>query len=247
MKAEDLLYSSNYPLSEKRSWNSGVGFYERGEEGYPFDFEASPDVLSALGHPFFPSLAIISMQGEDEDRYAAWRLGLECALNGISFSTNYSARGVERVLCEGALEASGRINLLLPGGIENFLDNRKRLSRILLSDGCILSPFRTELPISWKNHLYNRSLLAHSSCALLLRMRRSEYDFAVEVLDNGGSLFLHRLALKDRYGRNLAMEGAPVIDSVVQILSAPVGYLHESAGGEFQFENYPPLSFLKLK
>ena len=246
MEHAELLYSSNYPLSEERCWNEGVDFIERGEEGYPFCFDGAPDVISALGPPFFPSLAIISATGYEEDRVPAWRLALECALNGIDFSTNYSAQGIERVLCEGAEEADGRVLVMLPGGMESFLDNRKRLSRILLSGGAIVSPFSTSEPISFKNHLYNRALLAHSRSAILLRMRRSEYNFAISLLDNGGNLYLHRMALKDSYGRYLASEGAPVIDSVQQIMESPKGYLYEDREGDYLFDNSPPLSFLKL-
>ncbi len=242
----ELLDATNYPISEKRCWDEGVGFYERKEKGHPFDFPSSPPVVSAIGMMEYPDLAIITDRGDEDERRCAWLLGLECALNAIPFATNYSAKGLERYLADGAAEGDGKVMLLLPGGMECFLDNRKRLSSILLAGGSIVSPFRTASKIGYANLLYNRTLVERVRYTILIRTGRSEFNHAVSVLDRGGMLFLHPLALKDRWGQLLAKEGAPLLYSVTELMERPVGFLYSDENGPFQYDKNHSYSFLKL-
>ncbi|MCR5732832.1 MAG: hypothetical protein K6G51_07845 [Sphaerochaetaceae bacterium] len=248
MSKINLLCASNYPLSQKKCWKEGVAFYEKGEEEYPFDFEDSPYVVSSIGKPFDTELCIIANFSEQSHQlYASYRLGLECALNHIPYKMNFFRSGCASALLEGTKDGDGKVLVLLPGGMEYYLEDRKIFSPVVLGDGAIVSPFCTDEKVSGKNLIYNRYLMLNTSFTIFVNMGGGEYGHATRLLDNGKAVFLHRSSLKDKLARELALEGAPVIDSINQIIPSPLGYLYEEPSGHYVYDKTHSLSFLKVK
>ena len=243
-----LLHISNYPISEKKCWNNGISFIEKGEADFPFSFEDSPDVLSSIGRPFETSLGIIaSNKGSAKRLYDAYRLGLECALNKTPYMTSYFAKGSGRALLDGSIEGEGRVMVLLPGGMKCYLGSRRLFSHIVLNDGALVSVFEPDEGVKRENNFYNHYLMENCTFTVFVSLGFWEYNHALNLLDKGRALFLLRSSLEDRYARQLAFEGAPVIDSISEIISSPSGYLYEDEKGDYVYDKTHRLSFLKLK
>ena len=166
----------------------------------------------------------------------------EASLNGFSITIR-SVFGSERAVVEGLFRTGGCARVILTSGLDVFLRSYgDLLSRILISGGEVLSPFEPGVKASYESKTFTDSLVAHAGDTIAFRMSKREKACAVETLDRGGEVYLHRSALISSYGRRLAMEGARVIDSFTEYMAYkgldPRGYLFRDEKGS--------LSFLKL-
>ena len=240
----DIVISPcNYRLCYKDQWKRNYRFLEKGERGYPFSSECPAEVFMGVGDDV--RSAILLTGAPYPDRVLMKTISdfaSEAALSGFAVTTR-SVFGSERAVVEGVLRTGGSVRVILTSGLDVFMRSfGDLLSRILISGGQVLSAFEPGIKPSYDTKSFTDSIAALTGDTICFSMSKREKNCAVETLDRGGEVFLHRSALLSSYGRRLAMEGAPVIDSFTHYLVhkgiGPRGYLFRTSSDA--------LSFLKL-
>ena len=240
---DTVMAPCNYRLCYNDQWKRGYRFLEKGDRAFPFAGECPAPVFMGVGESVRSHIVLAGGPfPEKEMMRTISDFASEASLNGFALTVR-SVFGSERAVIEGVLRTDGRVRVVLTSGLDVFMRSYGNLlSRILISGGEVLSPFEPGVRPTPESKAFTDSLVAFTGDMIAFGMSKRERNCAVETLDRGGDVFLHRSALSSVYGRRLAAEGAPVIDSFTAYMTqkdiAPEGYLFRDAEGR--------LSFLKL-
>lgn len=243
MRDSIVITPCNYKLCYSDQWKRNYRFLERGDRGYPFSEECPAGVFMGVGDDVRSTVAVIGAPFPDRAMMRTVSdFASDACLNGFALTIR-SVNGTERSVLEGVLRTGGSARVILTAGLDVFMRSYgDLLSRILISGGEVLSPFEPDVSPSLETKSFTDSLVALTGDTIAFTMSRREKNCAIETLDRGGEVYLHRSALLSSYGRRLAMEGARVIDSFTHYMEykgiAPRGYLFRDASDG--------LSFLKL-
>jgi DNA processing protein len=158
-------------------------------------------------------------------RTAAFRLGFECAREGIGVVSGL-ARGIDREAHEGSVAAGGVNVAVLGSGIDEVYPSSSRAAARALIDrgGAILSEYPPGTPpLSWHFPARNRIIsgLSRSVVVVQAPAKSGALITAEFALEQGRDLYVHAAGIGGSTGegtRRLKEQGAPVIEGVADIL-----------------------------
>ena len=195
-----------------------------------------PFLLTYIGdvsHPE-PVISIVGTRNPSERaRLSAFSLGLQCADSDTLVVSGF-ARGIDRLVHEGAVAARGRTWAILGGGLDVLYRGSSIMDRIISCGGAVLSEFHPNAAaLRWHFPIRNRVIAGLSPTTVVVQapIKSGALITADYALREGRDVLVHTEGLSGSAGagsRKLAEDGADCITSLKDI-SEPLYTSYQSA------------------